>query len=108
MGTDLWSAIVDQHPNLSTDEVARARIDLAVFSVLVDAGAGPKWIYRDAITDLNLGRSEGLALASLRIFEAGMLSSHSSEHPLRVDAEKLENLQHDTLAEALQSSTKTH
>ena len=41
MGKDLWSAILDQHQNLSIDEVARARIDLAVFSVLVDAGAGP-------------------------------------------------------------------
>ena len=106
MGKDLWSAIVDRHQNLSRDELARARIDLAVFSVLVDAGAGPKWIYRDAITDLNLGRSEGLALASLRIFEAGTLSSHGSEEPLRVDAETLESLNHDTLAEALQASTK--
>ena len=106
MGTDLWSVIVDQNPDLTIDEIARARIDLAVFSVLVDAGAGPKWIYRDATTGLNIGRSEGLALASLRIFETGMLSSHGSEKPLRVDAGALENLDHDAFAKALQASTK--
>ncbi len=106
MGKDLWSAIVDQYPLLSKDEVARARIDLAVVSVLLDAGAGSQWVYRDATTGLNLGRSEGLALASLRVFEAGMLSSYGLEEPLRVDAGALESLKFDAFAEALQVSSE--
>ena len=100
--TDLWSVAIENHPHLTKEEVARARIDLAVVSVLLDAGAGPKWAYHDAITGLNLGRSEGLALASLRMFESGMLSSYGLEEPLRVDAGALENLKCDSLAEALQ------
>ena len=52
----------------------RAAYDLAVVSVLLDAGAGPDWRYRDAATAREIGRSEGLALASLDMFAAGDFS----------------------------------
>jgi len=52
-------------------ELARRAADLAVVSVLLDAGAGDAWRYRDAATGETLARSEGLAVASLRMFEAG-------------------------------------
>ena len=67
---------------------ARAEFDLAIVSVLLDAGAGPDWHYRDAATGIVSGRSEGLALASLRMFEAGAFSNDPND-PLRADADKL-------------------
>src|SRR3954471_18684820 len=53
---------------------ARAAFDLAIVSVLLDAGAGPGWHYRDPATGTALARSEGLAVASQRLFEAGAFS----------------------------------
>src|SRR5262245_45882920 len=46
----------------------RAAFDLAITSVLLDAGAGASWRYRDEATGIVASRSEGLALASLRWF----------------------------------------
>jgi hypothetical protein len=51
---------------------------------------------------LTIGRSEGLALASLRMFEAGLFSSDARDR-LRADAAKLEALTEDALAKALQA-----
>jgi hypothetical protein len=70
---------------------ARAEFDLAIISVLLDAGAGPAWRYRDRVTGAEIGRSEGLALASLDMFAAGLFSARPSE-PLRADAEALARL----------------
>ena len=58
----------------SKAEVARRQIDLAVISVLLDAGAGPDWSFVDAKSGITFSRSEGLAIASLRLFELGLLS----------------------------------
>jgi len=77
-------------------EVARARIDLAVVSVLLDAGAGAAWSYTEPGGRV-YARSEGLAVASLRAFMAGAFSSHPRE-PWRVDADALAALDAGTLA----------
>ena len=82
---------------------ARALVDLAVVSVLLDAGAGARWTYREADTGVELGRSEGLALASLDGFRAGAFSS-SSREPLRVDAAGLQRLSEEDLARMFQVS----
>ena len=66
------------------EDTARAEFDLAITSVLLDAGAGPAWRYRDAATGVELGRSEGLGVASLRLFESGALSV-DPKTPLRAD-----------------------
>ena len=63
---------------------ARAHIDLAVVSVLLDAGAGPKWAYQEAAGGPFYTRSEGLGVASYQAFSAGLFSSDSAK-PLRVD-----------------------
>lgn len=52
---------------------ARAAFDLVILSVLLDAGAGSGWYYRDRATGRTFSRSEGLAVASQRMFEAGGL-----------------------------------
>ena len=56
-------------------ERARVQFDLAVTSVLLDAGAGPRWHWTEASTGRTLTRSEGLAIASLELFTHGVLSS---------------------------------
>jgi hypothetical protein len=84
-------------------EVARRRIDLVIPSVLLDAGAGPQWMFHDPVTDMRVARSEGLALASLRGFAGGLFSS-IPESPLRTDARGLQGLSAEKLAAGLQVS----
>ncbi len=81
----------------STIAMARARIDLALVSVLLDAGAGPDWCYREAETGQSFGRSEGLGVASFRAFLAGRFSSDPGD-PCRVDAAALLKLDAAALA----------
>ena len=69
-------------------ERARIRFDLAVISVLLDAGAGPAWRWREPGAGLELARSEGLGVASLHLFASGALSSDPGQ-PLRADADGL-------------------
>ena len=84
-GLDRWAAIADATAWSDPRRRARAEFDLAIVSVLLDAGAGPRWRYRDGRSGTELGRSEGLALASLEMFVAGAFSSRPDE-PLRADA----------------------
>jgi hypothetical protein len=81
-GHDLWAERVK--PWSDVKDQARAAFDLAITSVLLDAGAGPAWRYRDAATGAVLGRSEGLGIASFRMFEAGAMSADPGD-PLRAD-----------------------
>lgn len=65
-------------------------LDLFLVSVLLDAGAGNQWVYRENDGDhvvngeRTYARSEGLAIASLDMFCAGVFSSNA-EQPYRVD-----------------------
>ena len=81
-GRDLWA---ERDKPADPLERGRAAFDLVIPSVLLDAGAGPGWSYVDDATGATLSRSEGLGVASLRLFEAGLLSSDPSD-PLRADA----------------------
>jgi hypothetical protein len=54
-------------------ERARAAFDLVILSVLLDAGTGPGWRYVDPVSGGTFSRSEGLAVASQRMAEAGEL-----------------------------------
>ena len=89
----------------SADEIARAKIDLAVVSVLLDAGAGQAWCYREAETKQEHGRSEGLAVASFRLFESGLFSADRGD-PWRADAAALAALSDESLAVGLQVSPR--
>ena len=102
-GDDRWAAIEAATPWHDAAERARAAFDLAVTSVLLDAGAGPQWSYRDPATGIQVGRSEGLALASLAMFTSGAFSARP-ESPLRADAKVLEALTVDTLRRHFQAS----
>jgi len=99
---DLWNEIVIQADWKSAAAAARAAFDLVITSVLLDAGAGAQWRYRDAATGIVSTRSEGLALASLRWFAGGGLSDDPRD-PHRVDAAALRRVDGRTLRRALQA-----
>ncbi len=90
-GHDLWADIARRAAWKDAKARARAEFDLVIVSVLLDAGAGPDWRFHDRATGFGIGRSEGLALASLRMFEAGLFSADPRD-PLRADAARLADL----------------
>jgi hypothetical protein len=100
---DRWAGIADRGTWPDAAARARAEFDLAITSVLLDAGAGPAWRYHDAATGKQIGRSEGLALASLDMFARGAFSART-DAPLRVDAEKLARLSVGDLERGFQVS----
>jgi len=104
-GRDLWAEAVGTRNWSTPAQRARAAFDLAITSVLLDAGAGAQWQYADAATGLNVARSEGLALASLRWFEQGGLSGDSRD-PLRADARKLRDIDAAAIEAAFQSGER--
>lgn len=86
----------------------RARIDLVVVSVLLDAGAGMQWKYTESSgTDIGQGRllskSEGLAVASLHMFLNGAFSS-DPRNPQQVDSAGLRALTVEKLSQGFQIS----
>lgn len=87
-GRDRWAELAHALPDA---EHGRARVELVVVSVLLDAGAGDVWRYRDRDREV-YARSEGLALASLALYRSGALSTRPQEQPLRVDATALQQL----------------
>ena len=102
-GDDRWAAMAGQHSWSDRPTRARSEFDLAIISVFLDAGAGPSWRYSDPVTGSAVGRSEGLALASLAMFAGGVFSADPVE-PLRVDAAVLAAITVADLAHGLQVS----
>lgn len=100
-GADRWAQLASLH-RLEGAERARTRIDLVIPSVLLDAGAGPDWSYRDS-GGMTLSRSEGLGVASLDLFAGGALSD-DVHTPLRADAAALSRMTEGGLAQAFQVS----
>ena len=102
-GRDRWAAL----PLGAIDVVERTRIaiDLAVVSVLLDAGAGGAWAYYDNDTAMQFARSEGLAVASLDMFRAGAFSSDPAR-PLQADAAAFAGLQLPALTIGFQVSDR--
>jgi hypothetical protein len=80
---------------------ARAGIDLAIVSVLLDGGAGNQWRFHEAATGQVFSRSEGLAVASLRAMQAGFFSDETAD-PWRADAAALARISGESLAGAIQ------
>lgn len=102
-GTPRLAQLNQALQSLSVAEAARSRLDLAIVSVLLDAGAGSEWRYHDPMADQVLGRSEGLAVASLQAFERGVFSS-VPDLPYQVDAQGLQQLTEADLAAVFQVS----
>ena len=98
-GIDRWGPLGVALAERGAEEAARARVELCVVSVLLDAGAGPDWRYADGGTGMALARSEGLAVASLRAFEAGLFAGDGG---MRADAAGLARIDAAALAQAFQ------
>ena len=97
---------LDRHlEGRSVAEMVRAQIDLTLVSVLLDAGAGPRWRYVESFAQTlaatRCARSEGLAVASFRAFMKGRFSSDRSD-PYRVDAAALMRIDAKALASIFQ------
>ncbi len=80
---------------------AQTKFDLVMISVLLDAGAGSNWQYHEPETGLVFSRSEGLAVASFRMFCQGAFSS-DPDLPWQVDAKGLQSLSTHHLAQGFQ------
>ena len=100
-GIDRAAQLDARLAGLSVDQALRARVDLVVTSVLLDAGAGPAWRFHEPGSGLAFGRSEGLAVASFHMFMAGGFSS-APDAPLRADAAGLEAVTEASLARFFQ------
>src|ERR1043166_343828 len=102
-GRDRWATL---EPRVAGDsmeakrERLRTQFDLVITSVLLDAGAGKRWRYREAGGG-EYARSEGLAVASFHLFAAGVLAA-DRRSPLRADASALAGLDESQLAAAFQ------
>jgi hypothetical protein len=100
-GIDRLHRLTHAFAALSRDERARSRFELVITSVLLDAGAGAQWAYREADSDTVYTRSEGLAVASLHLFLNGGLASQT-DHPLQADAAGLQRMTEARLGGAFQ------
>jgi hypothetical protein len=98
-GVQRLSQLDEKLAGLTPEEKAVAKFDLAIISVLLDAGAGESWYYHERETQLDFKRSEGLAVASFHMFCDGTFSSDRQTTPLQVDAQKLQALTEKELAD---------
>lgn len=97
-GIDRIKKMQEQLSSLSAVERGKVLYELVIISVFLDAGAGPSWCYKERASGKEFSRSEGLALASLNLYQSGGFSTHPHE-PFRVDAQRLiefseQDLQH--------------
>ena len=100
-GYDRWGALAGARGFASGREAARAAADLAILSVLLDAGAGPRWRYEEGVTGVTYARSEGLAVASVAMFASGLFSAVPAD-PLRADAVALATMTPEEIAAGFQ------
>jgi hypothetical protein len=82
-------------------EICKRLIDLFLVSVLLDAGAGSTWTYHEQESGMKFSRSEGLAVASIKMFIEGQFSG-DSDQPYRVDQVGLSQLTTAKIAAGMQ------
>ena len=104
-GLDRWGTLAEAVRWDSAGQRARAAFDLAIVSVLLDAGAGPAWRYEEGRTGETYSRSEGLAVASLDMFIGGAFSARPDQ-PFRADASALAGISVTELARGMQVSAR--
>lgn len=92
-----------QLAHLSPRDAVKAKLDLVVTSVLLDAGAGRDWQYCEPSSGKTIARSEGLAVASYHLFCQGAFSADPA-WPFQVDAEGLLQLTEADLRAGFQVS----
>lgn len=103
-GIDRIQKLNKQLLSLPLEEKGKILYELVIISVFLDAGAGQIWRYKELETGKEYSRSEGLALASLSLYQKGYFSIHPQE-PLRVDAQRLLTFSQHDLQQEFQIST---
>jgi hypothetical protein len=88
---------------LSPLETGRIKYELVITSVLLDAGAGREWSYREAPNNQIYSRSEGLAVASFNAYCQGAFSSQKPNR-LLADAQGLGDFSDKKLQDYFQVS----
>jgi hypothetical protein len=96
----LVQRIEREYGTLAGIEKARVGIELAVISVLLDAGAGMQWKYLEKSTQTEYRRSEGLAVASFDLFANGFFAQDGRS--LRADSARLKLFSAADLAQGFQ------
>lgn len=99
-GLDRIAGLDDKLSSLTPLERCRSKIELAIISVLLDAGAGDLWGFVDRTSGLRLTRSEGLAVASLYAFGDGVFGPE----PFVATSDRLTTVAAGELAAAFQVS----
>ncbi|KAG2184864.1 hypothetical protein INT43_000777, partial [Umbelopsis isabellina] len=96
--------LIDEWKNAGVDATERTRrlVDLFLVAVLLDAGAGMQWKYKDEVTGQVYRRSEGLGVASYNMFKAGLFSDDPTEQPHRVDVDRLQRLRTEDVSNGFQ------
>ncbi|KAG8161955.1 hypothetical protein KVR01_007720 [Diaporthe batatas] len=87
-------------------EVTRRLIDLFFVSVLLDAGAGDHWRFIEPDTDRKYERSEGIAVASLYMFNSFAFTDTTSGKIPSVNGKGLKSMTDEKLATGFQVSDK--
>ncbi|WII71528.1 URC4/urg3 family protein [Bdellovibrio sp. 22V] len=100
-GTDRIKTLEERMVYMDPIEKARTKFDLIITSVLLDAGAGNDWCYKEYTTGNVFSRSEGLAVASFYLFLSGAFSD-DSQKPLQATAKGLQHLSAAQLSAAFQ------
>ncbi|RCI11369.1 hypothetical protein L249_7661 [Ophiocordyceps polyrhachis-furcata BCC 54312] len=102
-GRDRVAQLLASWPeSMDKTEKCRRLIDLFLVSVLLDAGAGTQWSYKSPENGRIYRRSEGLAIASLDMFKAGLFSGNP-DNKTQVDKVGLRSLTVEKLGAGLQS-----
>ncbi|KAI9744320.1 MAG: hypothetical protein M1818_002472 [Claussenomyces sp. TS43310] len=83
-------------------EITRRLIDLFFVSVILDAGAGDSWRYIEPGTGRKYERSEGIAVASLYMFESLAFTASKEDCIPVVDGKGLEQLTTEDLTTGFQ------
>jgi Protein of unknown function (DUF1688) len=102
-GRDRYGSFASLLASVDVIERARCEIDLAVVSVLLDAGAGADWAFVERGANQRFTRSEGLGVASFHAFMQGAFSSIEPK-PFQADATGLRHFTARALADAFQVS----
>jgi hypothetical protein len=103
-GKNLWQHYTSEFSGSKLD-LARSAVDLVFLSVLLDAGAGNTWKYRDPVTGNQLSRSEGLAAASIDLF-FNHSARYEGDKGWILDIDSLEKISRGKLGVVFQSSTE--
>lgn len=103
-GIDRAKTLDTKIANLDAKEKARVKLDLAITSVLLDAGAGPNWSYTENDSKKVFSRSEGLGVASYYLFLSGAMSADKKSW--KADLQGLKTLTKEDINNSFQVSEK--